>query len=381
MFRKLGLVTTTLIAMAAVLIAVSGSSAASQRRAASASAVQAGITRAEQVVKRYEKAPKPIDLPSLSKRPPTGKSIVFIGCPLPECQFPSIQQAAKLLGWHVRTIVATITPEGLNSAWESAAALKPDAIIAFQTIPWAALSRGEKAIESAHIPLVTIAGDHTPGQNLIASEASAAETGRRHGAISLLADWITVDSKGTGNSVFVDTPGNEAFALILKDFQAETAENCPDCHVSTLNVSLLDIGEKLDSAVVSYLQSNPSVDYVVMPLGAETAGLSGALRTAGLSSRVKIVSRAAGPANQVAVGDGQESATIGEEVDEIGWRAMDALARHFVGDSLRPCCTQPISAMQLLTSANIKSLGNLNKQWVTTPDLSQRFARWWKVKS
>jgi ribose transport system substrate-binding protein len=381
MYRKFGLVTTTLIAMAAVLIAVSGSSAASQRRAASASAVKAGITRAKQVVKRYEQAPKAIQLPSLTKRPPKGKTIVFIGCALPECQLPSIKQAAKLLGWHVRTIIATTTPEGLNSAWESAAALKPAGIIAFQTIPWAALSRGESAIARAHIPLVTIAGDHKAGGNLIASEASAAAVGRRHGAISLLADWITVDSKGTGNSVFVDTPGNDAFALILKDFRAETAENCPNCHVSTLQVSLLDIGEKLDSAVVSYLQSNPSVDYVVAPLGAETIGLSGALSTAGLSSRVKIVSRAAGPANQVAVADGQESATIGEEVDEVGWRSMDALARHFVGDSLSPCCTQPISAMQLLTSANIKSLGNPNKQWVSTTGLSQRFARWWKVKS
>jgi ribose transport system substrate-binding protein len=268
----------------------------------------------------------------------------------------------------------------VNSAWESAAALKPDGIIAFQSVPWAALSRGESAIARAHIPLVTFAGDHAVGGNLIANEASQAAVGRRHGAISLLADWITVDSKGTGNSVFLDTPGNETFALILKDFQEETAENCPGCHVSSLQVSLLDIGEALDSAVVSYLQSNPSVDYVVAPLGGMTIGLSGALSAAGLSSRVKIVSRAAGPPNTVAVGDGQEAATVGEEVDELGWRAMDALARHFVGDSLSPCCTQPIGAMQLLTSANIKSLGNLTEPWVSTPDLSQRFARWWKVK-
>jgi ABC-type sugar transport system substrate-binding protein len=83
-----------------------------------------------------------------------------------------------------------------------------------------------------------------------------------------------------------------------------------------------------------------------------TTGVVSALKAAGLSGKVKIVSDDGQVANMQAIKDGTEAATVGVPLMMSEWYVADAMARYSLGMSLLPV-SKEVLPMQLFTSNNV----------------------------
>jgi ABC-type sugar transport system substrate-binding protein len=351
----------------------SGESSAAASQAGSGTAAASsggGSTDVAALVAQGEKLPAVPTIAPLSKRPPTGKTMTFVTCPIDICVVgeKSAQQAAESLGWKVTVIQGGLTPQDQVAAWNQAVQAKPDGIIGILTVPTEIIASQIAAAKAAGIPLVTIAGDQPAGNGITASIAGPEDIAA---ATPLVANWVAQDSNGSANVVVLTEPAAKNFSLAGTKFTDELKRVCPGCTADNLDFNQVDIGTKIPTQVVSYLQSHPDVKYVMAALGAATTGVRAALNAAGLSD-VKIVSRGGGAGNFAALANGSESVTTGE--GDVGYEVVDVLARQLVGDPISDELANPIDPYQLLTKDNI---GDTKTAWVL-PGLNQAYTKAWQ---
>ena len=375
------------LAVSAVSIAACGSSTSSTSSGASSSVTSAaaansggssGLAAAEAAVATATKAPAPINRPVLTKKPPAGKSIVYVSCPVQTCTAvqKGLVAGTKALGWKLTVIQGGIDPQTQNAGWTQAVQAKPDGIVGITTVPYAALSQPFAAAAAAKIPIVTIAGDGVPHGSVISNLVSPKAESVMG---TVMADWVAVDSKGKANVALFNDPSNPSFNATTAAYKAELAKVCSGCKVSVVKYSTLDIGKNVPGQVVSYVQQNPNVNYVGFTLGDAAIGVPQALQAAGLSGKVKIFSRAAVPPNTADIAKGLEAMSVGEELTSLSWESLDSLARHFVGDSVSACCGLPAIEHQILTKANVSTLGASPAAIWQVPEVPQTFAKIWHL--
>jgi ABC-type sugar transport system substrate-binding protein len=105
----------------------------------------------------------------------------------------------------------------------------------------------------------------------------------------LMADWAIADSEGKANVLIVNIPDFAVLQSEVAAYKAQKKKNCPDCTVDELDVSIDDlVGGKVPAAVASKLQSNSKINYVFNTFGSLPAGMTAALKSAGLLDKVKV---------------------------------------------------------------------------------------------
>ena len=110
-------------------------------------------------------------------------------------------------------------------------------------------------------------------------------------------------------------------------------ENCPECTLDELNVTIDQLGAgEIPAAVVSKLQSDPSINYVHFSFGSLPTGVAEAIDAAGLADKVNLV----GVDFDVAVGlqgiaDGKYLAWTANRSPTRSWLMVDAFARDALG--------------------------------------------------
>jgi ABC-type sugar transport system substrate-binding protein len=135
---------------------------------------------------------------------------------------------------------------------------------------------------------------------------------------------------------------------------AEMEEIAPDAQVTVLDAQITDlVAGQIPARIVSEIQRNPDIDWVLLALGDMTTGLDAALRAAGLGEQVSIGGESASTANVAALQEGTEDAWTGFAAEIHGMYRIDALARIFAGDD--PTGIEAYSELptQLLTPDNI----------------------------
>ena len=338
------------------------------------------LAEAKALLDKYSKLPKALTVPSLSAKPPTGKKIIFVACDQPNCTESGKlwQEPAKLLGWTLGTSFGPITPEGFNAQLTAALAEKPDGLIIDNVLPVAAVPAMADVIASG-IPYVIVAGGDASQQTPDPSKGFLQNTYGplgSHLSHTLLAAWVTVDSGGKGN--IAGFFNSEAFvisepAIFFKD---EIARLCSGCKLDSQKMSLADLGAKLPSQVVSYVQSHKDVQYIYLPFGGATTGVAAALNAAGLAKQVKIFAYASSKPNIEAIQNGEEAmGTVQNDIDN-GFFIMDAFARHFVGD--KPCCEIPDIPTLVLTKDTVGKVYDPSVSF-SSPDTAKVFSAAWKV--
>ena len=94
-----------------------------------------------------------------------------------------------------------------------------------------------------------------------------------------------------------------------------------------------DIGTNLPGQIVSALQADPELDFIVYAFGGMLYGVPDALKAAGLLDQAKAVSQAGGPLNFGFIANGEHQvAEVALASELLGWRAVDAAARVLLGD-------------------------------------------------
>jgi ribose transport system substrate-binding protein len=334
-----------------------------------------GLAKAKAGIKPYLK-PTPIPVKErLAKRPPKGSKVVFINCGTPECQtfVPGLKAAAKALSVKFVSVVSGTSAQGIESAFESAAQLKPLAIIdpAFDRSLW---RQADKQLQKQGIPVVGHAVAQRAGEGgtyagTIMSPQSLDRTAR------IQADYVYTRTGNKTNAVYLNTL---EFAVARNNktaFINELKRVCPSCKSDALSVPAATLGTTAPAAIVSYLQAHPKVNWVVGGLPSQVFGLPPALKAAGL--KVHIITEAGLPQNFRYMKDGVQDADIGFDYGQDTWLMMDVAARVGTHQKISPREQGAMTSQQILTRKQMTF--DVSKPWVAIPTYQAYFKKLWGV--
>ena len=362
--------------------ATSGTSSTGSTSNTGAAAAQAtsspALKQLQAKVDASLKAPTGIGLQTpLTSKPAAGKSIVGLLTPLAVAQTESNAQAqaAKMLGWSYRTVQEGTGPQDPAQALNAAIVLRPSGIIYYGT-PRQPMASALTKAQAAGIPVVATAQVDPLAPPIIANNSNSGPQLSVLG--SGVADYVAVNSDLKASVALVTLPSYPVLASFDTGFTKELSSACPGCSVTQLPQQLTDIGTSTPTAVVNAIRRNPNIKYVIFDTGSVATGVEDALKAAGLSS---VVVGGESPDSdaiqQMKSGSNQAWAAL--SIPIAGFQLMDALARHFDGDSLTPV-TQETPPWQILTSSNIGSAvldGQGN--YVGYANYEAAFAKLWNV--
>jgi ribose transport system substrate-binding protein len=322
-------------AAAAVLVTAGCSSSSSAGTAAAASGTasstaSAGVKQAAQALQPYLIAPAKIGVATpLKSTPAKGRTFIYIQCAFAQCKSVStgVVAAATALGWTPKILDFDETNAAtLVAAMQQALQYNPVAV-SFNALPEAEWAAEIPAYQKAGVPIVPIETGPTPVTGPVI--AAVGDDGGVQGQI--LADWFVSASGGSGKVLLVDVP---AFGLLKSSADAFTQtvqQLCPGCSVTPLDATVAQQGNnQITPAVVSALQRDPSIKYVVGTDGELFPGLPTALQ-AGSITGLQIASGDATVENEQDVMSGTETAFVPTNFEYLGWLAVDSAARHLEG--------------------------------------------------
>ena len=149
-----------------------------------------------------------------------------------------------------------------------------------------------------------------------------------------MADWLTVDSKGTANVLIVNWPDYPVLLAEEVAFSDELKKNCLRCVTDTLKFTLDDfVGGKIPNMVASKLQANTKVNYVFFTFGDSPAGVTAALKSAGVLRRVKLFGQDFNKGDLKEIVAGTMGAWSTDPKAYAGWLMVDAAARDSIGQA------------------------------------------------
>jgi ribose transport system substrate-binding protein len=311
----------------------SDSSSTGATSAAPAATAAADGAVAPEVAQRVADAEKPLTQwpgPKTPVKVQPGKQVVVVTCGSQGIgcvrAAAGAEEAGKQLGWTVRTVDGKSDPSVWNSAIQDAVAAKADGIV-LDAVPPALVQNALAKAKSAGIPLVSVFNPvpEDPGSVFDYVRPDHVEQGQ------LMADWVAADSGGKANVLVIRAPEFPELLERHEGFTKELASACPDCKVAgTVDMTLATMAQRLPQAVISALQRNPSIDYVVAPIDSAATFVSEGVRSAGKTGKVKVSGYEGDPDAVARVRDGDvQAATIADPPEWMGWQAMDALARAF----------------------------------------------------
>jgi len=340
-----------------------GDLAAAKKRVAAASVQPTGVG---------------VDVP-LSRKPDPGKNVYFMQCGVGICKAIGDQHeaAAKLLGWNLIRIDMGTTPEQIVSAWDKvvSATPAPDAVIT-SGVPSVVYRAQLAKLKERKIPVVDYAAKNEVGTNGIIFDALPVQDNEARG--KLMADFVAVNSDCDAKVLFLNVPDYPVLVAEQKAFQAQLTKLCPSAKVDVSNFAATDIGGAIPGAVVSYLQRNPATNWVVPSFDDMHLGVAEAIVEARLGDKVKMISQngAVHAVDNILNGRVQV-ASIPQGPGQVGFKVIDALARHFNGDSLDPDTAQ-LLPIWLQTKSTIT---DPKQPWAGAPGYQDIFAKLWHVKN
>jgi ribose transport system substrate-binding protein len=349
-------VLSALLAIAAVTVTACGSSSNSSSTAGSSASSSGDLTTADKLADQWAQRPTQIPVSQPVGKPiPTGKRIDFINCGVSACTslYKNLNDAAKTLGWKVKQINTTGTPESVQAAWKQAVTDKPDAVVA-SGFPRAVFSQQLKQLQQMKIPVVESSTDDVEGGGIDLILSKPKDLGPEG---QILASWITKDSGGKAHTLYVDLPVYNILKPVRQYFEANYAKLCAGCKLDKIDIPLTAIGKDVPDRVVSYLRAHPDVNYVAYSLGALNVGVPAALRQAGLANKVKLIVNVGDAENYQYIASGQTHAAMAFSNIDQTWVWADALARLFTGQPIDVDRKAQLPYM-LITKDNLISTGS-----------------------
>lgn len=324
------------------------------------------------------KAPTGVGLATpLSGKPAAGKSVVGLLTPLAVALTESTAQAAaaKMLGWSYRTVQEGTGPQDPAQALNAAIVLRPSGIIYYGTPRQPMASALQKA-QTAGIPIVATAQVDPLAPPIIANNSNSGPQLSVLG--SGVADYVALNSNLKASVALVTLPSYPVLASFDSGFSHELSSVCSGCSVTQLPQQLTDIGTNTPSSVVNAIRRDPAIKYVIFDTGSVATGVEAALKSAGLKDVV--VGGESPDADAIQqMKSGSDQAWAALSIPIAGFQLMDALARHFGGDSLAPVVKET-PPWQILTSTNIGSAAlDAQDNYIGYAGYEAAFAKLWNV--
>jgi len=332
--RGLALAVTGLLA----LTACGGSSESTDTTvAASADTVAAGESAADIAaarVAKYLQTNSTLNIGDAPSSVPAGKTVFYLECGVGVCAEirVGVEAAVKALGWNFKTVAHQDTPESVVAAFDAAIAAKPD-VVFWSGDPRDWIISQLETLASMNIPVIawSLPEPYEPG-DVVKANILSADDYYFYGV--LMADYAVANSKNK-NIRFVGLPVFPVLSLVQQGFTDELAKICPECKLETQEVAIADLGVNLPGQIVSALQADKELDFIVYAFGGMMYGVPDALDAAGLIDQAKAVSQAGGPMNFDFIAKGRHQ--LGEVAlasELLGWRAVDMAVSLLSGGSI-----------------------------------------------
>ena len=331
-------------------------------------------------VASFLEPPKTIGITEpLSKKPEAGKYIVVV-----ESQEPTslatdagLKEAADALGWKLEVVQEGTGPEDPARALGQALDKKPDAILISGNPLSTMRAQVERAKQENVIVVQSDSGEPVgqDGSVYVTSLDSFDQTGLWG---TMIADYVA--EQGSKHALLVDLSLYPILHAFVEGAQTELGKVSPDTKTTVLDVQIQDfVNGKVPSNIVSEIQRNPDIDFIVLSLGDMATGLDAALRSAGLADKVKIGGESAGPPNVTALKNDTQDVFTGFAVKTHGWRRADMLARIFNGDPVAPNNDSSLPT-QLLTPENVAA-APLDEEgnYVGVEDFRDQYKALWQL--
>ncbi|HUY49223.1 MAG TPA: sugar ABC transporter substrate-binding protein [Streptosporangiaceae bacterium] len=327
--------------------------------------------------------PSQYEGPTAPAKAPRGIKIAAITCYsiLEGCVIPAegIAKAAADIGWTERTYDGGGTPTTQNAQILNAVSWGAK-VIALIAITPSAVQTGLAAAKKAGALIVSgSSGLSSPNPTVAAPSGDiwpAFDVSPNYGKLGQnLGSWIIGDSNGKAD---VAVYGDKEFDSINAQQAGivPTLHGCGGCKISpVMYFSATQISSALGPEVVSYLRTNPSVNYIYGAYDPPTVAMVTAIQNAGLANQVKIASALGNSQNLHLVASGQvEAADAAYDNTYMGFAMVDQSIRLL--DHLP--LFQPLGEnlpFQVLTKANLP--GNL-KSWTAPFNYQAQFVKLWK---
>lgn len=283
------------------------------------------------LVAQYQDAPTEIKQTEPLSDVPEKKTVAFIVCADPTCSIlgDALQDAVENFGWDYVGINAPATDFG--SAVQQAVDQRVD-YIAGTGSDIATFQNAFDSAADAGIPYFSCYSSDIPegdDNNLIANcyDLTAVETYSR-----VLTSWIIEDSGADASIGVVNVPEFPTLSNAVPGVEETLAEFCDTCTSQPIDISLdvLSSGGTTN-AIISFLQSNPDINYLYLAFGNFEPGLGQALKSAGLDD-VKVVGVQPQQAQIQSLINGETDAWIATPQENAMWTLADQMARYSTGD-------------------------------------------------
>ena len=266
---------------------------------------------------------------------PTGAKVAWLGIGTENeaASLVDFRIAADLLGFEVTEFAAGFDVAGMVGVLEEVATQDFDVVI-MVSFATAALGPQLTAVDETGALIISY-GVGEPGftPDRIDHNFYALEDAELYG--SMLADWVVADSGGDAKILGKFPPDFAAGVAQQRGLEAQIAAICPGCSVVPMEFSITEIGTDLPGRIVSALQADPDINYLVATFGQSLVGVPEALAEAGLQDRVRgITANGIALTNQQIVGDTFMKATLDFGPPYRGYLLADAAARLFVGQDV-----------------------------------------------
>lgn len=350
------------VATAAALLAVAavaGCDPDSDTGASKAGSAKAGcpsvVAKAKRAVATAEDVDAPWSGPTTGPKAVRGKTIVFIAHTLanpgPAGVAQGVEEAADVVGWHVRTINGKGTTAGVRDAFEQAFALKPDGIVISGFGPEIATKELRRA-NAAGIPVIGWHATAAPGPSEDPKLFSNVTT-RVEDVARISADWIIAGSNGhAGVVVFTDT--TSAFPKHKSELIRKELATCSGVRLLAYeNIPIPEANRRSVKEVSSLMKRfGDQWTHSVAINDLYFRHAAPALRAAGKDG--------AGAPYNIGAGDGDPSAfervngkqfqaaTVPEPLSEQGWQIVDEFNRAFAGEP----ASGYVAPVHITTAAN-----------------------------
>lgn len=320
----------------ALSVAACGSSSSSTTPSATNAASTSpsgsqGVANAKAALQPFLTEPTSLgNLGTLPMTPPK-KTVGVVACSEPTCSLlvGYLKDAADALGWKVDTVVATATDPGAAIDQLINSNVNYIAEIAYDVDTF----RPQMAeLQQKKIGLFEIAAsDPVEGpQNGIYANIGGATAQAQWGEVE--SDWAIVDSNGHADVLDVNTPIYPVLLAQARGEQKALAANCPSCQYHALNVTVNDLTtDAVPGEIVSFLKSNPGINYLHFTAAQYETGVVSALKTAGLSNKIKIYGSAAQAEQFKEIADGTSAAWQIDPQPQAFWALVDQMARVATG--------------------------------------------------
>ena len=337
------------------------------------------LAAAQEAIEPLTEPPAAEDFPftePLAERPAPGTVVAFLdaGTPVAARQYADMSEAAEVLGIELQRVQTGKSPQDINAALNSVVESRPAAVIDVAIDP-ALFAPQVEQLEELGIPLIieSIANAEEFGGNdeEVAYGSAGARANGRMLASALLAE---TDGEAT-NLVFYNVPELAFSAIVQEGVTEQVEEQCPDCELRVVDISITEVGSTAARTVVSDLQANPDTEAFYAAIDELQIGLPAAMDVAGID--VPGMGVGGTPINLQQVAAGEELGLLTVDYSMLAWSTMDLVARELAGQEHDQSFWSEATAItsQVITEDNVPS--DVDAGYIAFPDFKERFTELW----